>query len=78
MRRVASGSYTGSLTDAEGPVHVTVSGPRAHIKYRMPGGVKVDQQLTLQSDGRTLLNRLQVTKLGLRVATVDETIRKLD
>jgi hypothetical protein len=44
----------------------------------MPGGLKVDQKLTLQSNGRTLLNRLQVTKLGMRVATVDETIHKLD
>jgi hypothetical protein len=78
MQRVAPNSYTGSLTDAEGPVHVTVEGPRAQIRYTMPGGLKVDQKLTLQSNGRTLLNRLQVTKLGMRVATVDETIHKLD
>lgn len=78
MRRIAPNEYSGSLTDAEGPVHVTVTGPRAHIRYTMRGGLKVDQKLDLQSDGRTLLNRLKVTKLGVRVATVDETIRKLD
>ena len=44
----------------------------------MKGGLKVDQKLTLQSDGRTLLNRLKVEKFGVRVATVEETIRKLD
>jgi hypothetical protein len=78
MRPVAPGRYTGTLTDAEGPVNVTVSGPRASIRYRMRGGLDVDQQLTLQAGERTLLNRLHVKKFGIRVATVEETIRKLD
>ena len=78
MRPVAPGRYTGTLTDAEGPVDVAVAGPRARIRYRMPGGLQVDQQLTLQSDGRTLLNRMRVEKFGIRVASVEETIRKTD
>jgi Protein of unknown function (DUF3833) len=78
MRPVAPGRYTGTLTDAEGPVNVTVAGPQASIRYRMRGGLDVNQQLTLQGDGRTLLNRLQVKKFGVRVAVVEETIRKLD
>ena len=78
MKRVAADRYTGILTDAEGPVHVTVAGRHANIRYRMEGGLRVEQQLTLQSDGRTLLNRLQVKKFGLQVATLEETIRKLD
>jgi hypothetical protein len=44
----------------------------------MRGGLDVDQQLTLQGDGKTLLNRLHVRKFGVRVAVVEETIRKLD
>jgi hypothetical protein len=44
----------------------------------MKGGLGVDQQLTLQGDGRTLLNRMRVKKFGLEVATLKETIRKLD
>jgi hypothetical protein len=78
MRPVAPGRYTGTLTDAEGPVNVTVAGPRAAIRYRMRGGLDVDQQLTLQRDGRTLLNRLHVKKFGVRLAAVEETIRKLN
>ena len=78
MRPVAPGRFTGTLTDAEGPVNVTVAGPRASIRYRMRGGLDVDQQLTLQTDGKTLLNRLHVRKFGVRVAVVGETIRKLD
>jgi hypothetical protein len=78
MRPVAPGRYTGTLTDAEGPVNVTVAGPQASIRYRMRGGFDVNQQLTLQGDGRMLLNRLHVKKFGVRVAIVEETIRKMD
>ena len=44
----------------------------------MRGGLDVDQQLTLQAGERTLFNRLHVKKFGIRVATVEEAIRKLD
>lgn len=78
MKPIASDRYTGTLTDAQGPVHVTVTGPRASIRYRMQSGLQVEQQLTLQSDGRTLLNHMRVRKFGLQVATVKEIIRKVD
>jgi len=77
IRPVAPGRYSGSLTEAVGPVTLTVAGPRAEIRYRMNGGLDVRQQLALQPDGRTLLNHLEVAKLGVRVAHVEETIRKL-
>ena len=77
IRPVAPGRYTGSLTDAVGPVALTVEGPRAEIRYTMKGGLMVHQQLALQPGGRTLLNQLEVARFGLRVARVQETIRKL-
>lgn len=77
MQRVAPQQYSGILTDAVGPVNVRTSGPRAYIRYAMKGGFQVDQQLALQRDGRTVLNRLDVTKFGLNVARLNETIRKL-
>lgn len=77
MRPAGTNRYTGTLTDAEGPVEFTTAGPRATIRYTMKDGLAVEQQLALQSDGRTLLNRLDVRKFGLSVATLDETIRKV-
>lgn len=78
MRPVGPSGYVGTLTDASGPVQVTTAGPRAYISYTMKDGLQVEQQLALQGDGRTVLNRLDVKKFGLRVATLTETIRKLD
>ena len=42
----------------------------------MKKGFMVRQELALQPDGLTVLNRLEVFKLGVRVAWLDETIRK--
>lgn len=78
MRPAGPNRYVGTLTDAEGPVQVRTVGPRAYVSYAMEGGFQVEQQLALQGDGRTLLNRLDVKKLGVRVAKLDETIRKRD
>lgn len=78
IRPDGSDHYTGTLTEAVGPVILTIDGPRADVRYRMKGGLAVHQQLALQRDGRTILNHLEVRKWGIRVARVDETIRKLD
>ena len=78
MRRVQPGRYVGTLTDADGPVLLTVRGPRALIRYTMRDGMTVRQQLALQADERTLLNRLDVMRWGVPVARLTETIRKRD
>jgi hypothetical protein len=77
MRSLGQGRFTGTLTDAAGPVDIRVNGPRATIVYRTPSGLRIRQQLALQPDGRTLLNRLEAFKFGLRVATLDEEIRRV-
>lgn len=70
--------FTGSLSDAKGPVDVTVSGRTATIQYTMrDGGLKVQQMLSLNGDG-TLANHVVARKFGLKFAQVDGTIRKLD
>lgn len=78
MRPSGSNGFTGTMTDAVGPVQVTVSGSKASIRYKMKGGISIDQQLTLQSGGRTLANHVTGRRLGVRVARLVGTIRKLD
>lgn len=70
------GRYEGSLTDASGPVTATVSGSRLLIRYPMKGGMKAQQVLVLRPDEHTLDNRLTVTKVGIRLARLDEVITK--
>jgi uncharacterized protein DUF3833 len=78
MRQVATGHYTGSLSDATGPVDIVVTGNTAVVQYVMKGGLRVRQEMDLLGDGKTLANHVIVKKFGLRFATVEGKIRKLD
>ena len=71
------GRYTGTLTDASGPVTGEAVGNRLHLAFRMRSGMMVDQWLTLSPNARVAQNRLIVRKLGMTVATLGETIRIL-
>lgn len=77
ISRAGQNRYSGTLTEAVGPVTVDVVGPRAEIEYSMRGGLKVKQQLAEQPAGTSVLNRLSVSKLGVQVATLTETIKKV-
>ena len=78
MRPAGPNHFTGVLSDAKGPVDVTVSGDSALIRYTMNEGVlKVEQRVKLQRDG-SLSNTVTAKKFGLKVASVDGTIRKVD
>lgn len=76
IRRIGDDGYVATLTDAVGPVSVRVDGARAFIRYRMHGGLMVHQQLALQK-GLVVCNRLAVSKLGIRLAWLNETIRRV-
>lgn len=76
IQRVAHNRYTGSLTEAVGPVTAEVSGPSAKIAYSMRHDLKVEQHLVEQPDRTSVLNRLTVHELGVQVATLTETITK--
>ncbi len=78
MRPAGPNRMTGTLTDATSPVEIVVSGDSATIRYIMQGGLKVEQHLRLQADGRTLSNHVVAKKFGLKFASVDGTVRKLD
>lgn len=78
IKPISSGRYSGTLTEATGDVRGQVSGPRAYIAYSMKHGLKVEQQLAEQADRSTVLNTLVVQKFGVKVAILNETIRKVD
>ncbi|HZF93771.1 MAG TPA: DUF3833 family protein [Allosphingosinicella sp.] len=78
MRETAPGRYSGSLSDAERSVVGESSGNRLRLRFRMSGGLDVEQWLTLGADGRTVSNRMIVRKFGITVAAVTEIIRRTE
>ncbi len=76
LRRTAANVYAGTLSDATGPVRGEVTGNRLYLSFRMKGGLRAQQWLYLQPGGQVSLNRMIVTKLGLPVAALDETITR--
>jgi hypothetical protein len=78
MHPAGPNHFTGTLSDADGPVDVVVSGNSARIRYLMKDGrLNIDQQLTLEPTGMAL-NHVIARKFGIKFATVDGTIHKLD
>lgn len=78
IREDSPGHYTGTLTDAIGPITGETTGNRLRLSYRARHGVAIEQWLTLAGDGRSAANRLTARKLGITVATLEETIRQID
>jgi hypothetical protein len=77
MRRDGADRYSGTLSDAAGPVRVNVEAGAIRIRYRDKDNLDFDQRLTAAGP-RQVRNRMTVKRLGIRVATFDEVIRKLD
>jgi hypothetical protein len=77
MRKEPAGRYSGTLSDAKGPVRVDVEPAGIRIRYTDKDNLDFDQRLTATGP-RELRNRMTVKRFGIRVATFDEVIRKLD
>lgn len=76
LRQVGPNRYTGTLTDATGPVEAQVTGRSILIRYPMKGGLKVESRLAPLAGGRAFSNETKITKWGLKVATLIERIEK--
>lgn len=76
--RGAGNSITGTISDVKGAVAGEFTGNTLHLRYRMKDGPAVEQWITLQPGGRHATNRMRFSRFGLRVATVESVIRKVD
>jgi hypothetical protein len=70
--------YTGTLSDAAGPVALRTNGNQLVLRYRAKGPLVVHQTLVLSADGRTIDNRGRITLLGVTVGRLQETIIRKD
>lgn len=76
IKSVGADRLTGTLTDAKGPVTLYTRGNLLHIAYVQKGALDVEQWLYLQPGGLVALNRMVVRKLGIPIASLNETISK--
>lgn len=77
IRQVAPGRFSGTMSEAIGPVTVEQVDGRYHFLFKMKGNMSAEQWVTPLASGTAAVNRLTVRKLGLTVATSEGTIRKL-
>lgn len=76
--RAGPNRFTGTISDARGAVTGEVRGNVLHIRYRSVEGPSVEQWITVHSGGRSATNRMTFRRFGVQVATVQETIRRVD
>jgi hypothetical protein len=78
LARAGGNRITGSITDAQGAVAGDVTGNVFHLRYKLKEGPSVEQWITIQPGARTARNRMVFRKFGMKVASVEETIRRVD
>ena len=76
LKRTGPMSYSGTLSDARGPVRVTAERGTIRIRYRSTDGLSVQQWLTPVDAGAAIDNRMTFSKLGVTVARLTERIEK--
>ena len=76
LRPAGPGRWSGTISDARGPVSARAAGPVLTVVYTSLDGIGVVQTVTLAPDGRSARNRMKFRKFGLTVATVEETVVK--
>ncbi|MEO7815259.1 MAG: DUF3833 family protein [Sphingomicrobium sp.] len=77
LRKTGPDRYTGTLTDAAGPVRIDTVGGKIRIRYKGKDHLDFEQWLTPVGP-RRIDNRMKVKRFGIIVAHLDEVITKVD
>lgn len=78
MRRVAPGRYSGTMSEAKGPVTVEEVDGKYRFRFRMDNSVSVEQWLIPSADGRSARSRVTIRKYGIQVGSSNAVIHKLN
>jgi hypothetical protein len=77
IRQVDKDQFTGTMSDALGPVRVQKIAVGYKFSFRLKGNLALEQWLMPAPGGRSARSRMIVRKYGIRVASSEGTIRKL-
>jgi hypothetical protein len=77
MRQVGPGRFSGTMTEAKGPVTAEQIRGRYRFRFKMKNGISIEQWLTPLAGGTAARSRIIIRKLGIKVGTSTGIIRKL-
>lgn len=77
IRQVGPGKFTGSMSEAKGPVVIEQVGDGYRFRFKIKGNLSVEQWLIPNADGKSGSSKLTIRKYGMKVASSDGTVRKL-
>ena len=77
IRQTGPRRYSGTMSEALGPVTIDEVGGRYRFRFRMKGNLSVEQWLVPLAGGTVARNSMTVRKFGVKVGTSEGIIRKL-
>jgi hypothetical protein len=77
MKQVGPGRFTGTMSEATGPVIVEEVGGSYRFRFKMKGNLSIEQWLTPLPGGRSAHSKISIRKFGVTVGRSDGSIRKL-
>jgi hypothetical protein len=77
IRQTGPGKFTGTMSEAIGPVAIEEVGDRYRFRFKMKGSLSVEQWVSPLPGGKSARNTMTIKKLGMTVATGTGTIRRL-
>jgi hypothetical protein len=78
MRRVGPGRYSGTMSEAKGPVTVEEIDGKYRFRFRMDGSVSVEQWLIPAPDGQSARSKITIRKYGIQVGSSNAVIHKVN
>ena len=77
IRRAGPGRFSGTMSEATGPVTVEEVGGRYRFRFKMKGSLSVEQWLTPAAGGRSATNKVIIRKFGVKVGSSQGVVRKI-
>ena len=77
MRQVAPGRFSGSMSEAAGPVVAEEIDGAYRFRFKMKGNLTVEQWLVPLPGGQAARTKTSIRKFGMKVGSSEGTIRKI-
>src|SRR5688572_17916663 len=77
IRQVGARRFSGTMSEATGPVIIDEIGGRYRFRFKMKGNLAVEQWLAPIAGGLSARNRMTIRKFGMTVGSGEGIIRKV-